>query len=239
MKSFLLCALVAFSTGCATVAEQRKLEYEVDQLRKQTSLGSNPRARQAELVAEIAALRNEVQQLSGRVEVAQHTAENAMQEARAAREDAYRTRTEVEETEPPDGGQVPSSATATELTEYRKAYGAWRGEDNEACIDRFRGFLQTFPSSEYADDATYWMADCYLRQGDLKTAILRFDDVAGRYPTGNKAADALYRQGEALLKLGPSYKTAARKAFERVVNEYPDSPRAEEAKGQIELLQAG
>jgi len=97
----------------------------------------------------------------------------------------------------------------------------------------------TFPSSSYSDDAAYWLADCYFKQGDYKTAILRFDDVVARYPTGNRAADALYRQGEALLKLGPGYQKAASRAFERVLNEYPSSARSAEAKRQLELLRSG
>jgi TolA-binding protein len=80
------------------------------------------------------------------------------------------------------------------------------------------------------------MADCYFKQGEYKTAILRFDDVAGRYPTSGKAPEALYRQGEALMRLGPGYGTAARKAFERVINEYPNSTRAEEARRQLALI---
>jgi tol-pal system protein YbgF len=99
--------------------------------------------------------------------------------------------------------------------------------------------LQTYPDSAYADDAAYWMADCYFKRGDFKTAVLRFDDVVARYPTGNKAADALYRQGEALLRLGPGFGKAAGKAFERVLTEYPDSARAPEAKRQLDLLKSG
>ena len=83
------------------------------------------------------------------------------------------------------------------------------------------------------------MADCYFKQRDYKTAILRFDDVVARYPTANKAADALYRQGEALLRLGPGYAKAAGRAFERVINEYPDSARVAEAKRHLELLGSG
>ena len=83
------------------------------------------------------------------------------------------------------------------------------------------------------------MADCHFKQGDYKTAVLRFDDVVSRYPEGNKAADALYRQGEALLRLGPGYGKAAGKAFERVLNEYPDSGRATQAKRQLDLLGSG
>lgn len=128
--------------------------------------------------------------------------------------------------------------TAEELQAYRNAYAAWRSGDTQTCIDRFRQFLQTYPPSGYADDASYWMADCYFKQGDYKTAIVRFDDVVRTYPKGNKAADALYRQGESLLKLGPGYSKAASKAFERVIKEYPDSPRVEEAKQQLEILGA-
>lgn len=122
---------------------------------------------------------------------------------------------------------------------YRSAYAAWRNDDTEACIDQFRQFLQTNASSPFADDAAFWMADCYFKQGDYKTAILRFDDVVSRYPKGNKAADALYRQGEALLRLGPGYTKAAGKAFERVIREYPESDRAVEARRQLEILGAG
>ena len=99
--------------------------------------------------------------------------------------------------------------------------------------------MQTYASSAYADDAAYWMADCYFKHGDYKTAVLRFDDVVTRHPQSGKAPDALYRQGEALLRLGPGFSKAAGKAFERVVKEYPDSARAAEAKKQLDLLRSG
>jgi TolA-binding protein len=83
------------------------------------------------------------------------------------------------------------------------------------------------------------MADCYTKQGDHEKAILRFAKVVELYPGGNKAADALFRQGEVLLKLGPGYANAARDVFQRVLQEYPDSPRADEAKRQLARLGAG
>ncbi len=140
----------------------------------------------------------------------------------------------------PASAPGPGTPGGTGVIEaYRSAYAAWRNDDTRACIDQFRQFLQTNASSPFADDASYWMADCYFKQGDYKTAILRFDDVVSRYPTGNKAADALYRQGEALLRLGPGYTKAAGKAFERVLREYPESDRAIEARRQLEILGTG
>jgi tol-pal system protein YbgF len=137
---------------------------------------------------------------------------------------------------PAEDGASKKGASAEEVQAYRAAFAAWQRNDTDACIDQFRQFLQAHPTSIYADDSAYWMADCYFKKGDYKTAVLRFDDVVARYPKGNKAADALYRHGESLVRLGPGYSKAARRAFERVIEEYPDSPRAVEAKKQIELL---
>jgi len=138
---------------------------------------------------------------------------------------------------PQSGSQA--GASGEEVQAYRAAFAAWQRNDADACIDQFRRFLNSYPSSIYADDGAYWMADCYYKKGDYKLAVMRFDDVVARYPRGNKAADALYKHGESLVKLGPSYTKAARRAFERVTEEYPDSPRAAEAQKQIELLDGG
>lgn len=139
---------------------------------------------------------------------------------------------------PATGGAQPG-ASGDEVQAYRSAFAAWQRNDADACIDQFRRFLNSYPSSIYADDGAYWMADCYFKKGDYKLAVMRFDDVVARYPRGNKAADALYKHGESLVKLGPSYTKAARRAFERVTEEYPSSPRAIEAQKQIELLDGG
>lgn len=137
---------------------------------------------------------------------------------------------------PAPADDAASGASAEEVQAYRNAFAAWQRNDPDACVDQFRQFLQSHPTSIYADDGAYWMADCYFKKGDYKTAVLRFDDVVARYPKGNKAADALYRHGESLLRLGPGYQKAAQRAFERVTEEYPSSPRSAEAKKQIEQL---
>jgi len=236
-------ALASGLLGCVSVAEFRKLEYEVNKMKTGGSPGSS--ARVADLSTDIAALRDEMSRLEGRVEVSEYSARQALEEARSARMDAASS---APSPSPPPGagppggppgGERPPTAASVELRAYRQAYDSWRADENEACIDRFRDFLQTYPSSDYTDDAAYWMADCYFKQGDYQTAILRFDDVASRYPTSDKASEALYRQGEALLRLGPRYGKAAEKAFERVLNEYPDSPRAAEAQKQLSLLASG
>ncbi len=269
----LLLALPAL--GCATTSELRQLENRVATLQG-GEVGEQTRTQLADLTARVDALNREIDELRGSLEVANHRADQALEEARRARQDADSAARggaapvaayapeggapvaayAPEGGAPEDGGAPPPaapggtqpeienspgalSASSAEMVQYRQAYGAWRRGEVQACIEGFREFLQNYSTSPYADDALYWMADCYYKQGDQEKAILRFAKVVEMYPTGNKAPDALYRQGEVLLNLGPSYSNAARDVFQRVLAEYPESPRADEAQRQLERLSAG
>lgn len=229
---------VALLAGaCVTPAEFRKVQNRVTDLERARGRGGDAeRGRVADLASELEALHHSIETLNGRVEVVEHRIQEALEEARAARRDAN---TAPGAGAVPDGEMEPGGAAAKpeELRDYRAAVAEWRAGNAAACVDQFTKFLQTYPASEYADDATYWLADCYFKQGNFSAAVLRFDDVARQYPSGNKAADALYRQGEALLRMG--HGKAAGNAFEKVLRDYPDSARAPEAKRQLELLGAG
>ena len=241
----LLVLALPLLTGCVTVADFRKVQRDVMDLKRNEtrSGGETPHERLAELAARVDALEQEIELLHGQLEVVDHRVGEALREARAARQERATEAVESSATDPGGGAERAGEGAgggnamlSEELAAYKAARSKWSRSDWEACVDRLGEFLQTYPSSVYADDAAYWRADCYFQQGNYKKAILRFDDVVARYPNGNKAADALYREGEALLRLGPAYNTAARKAFERVLAEYPDSDRAAEASQQLELL---
>jgi tol-pal system protein YbgF len=229
--------------GCVTVADFRKVQRDVVDLKRSAGRGGGevPRERLAELAVRVDALEVENDDLRGRLEVAEHRADEALREARAARQAGASGAAGLggaalgEGAEQGGEGSAGENAPVSEeLAAYRVARAAWSRSDWEACIDRLGDFLQTYPSSVYVDDAAYWRADCYFQQGNYKMAILRFDYVVANYPNGNKAADALYRQGEALVQLG--HAAAARVAFERVLTEYPDSERVTEANQQLKLL---
>ena len=252
--------------ACTTVAEHRKLERRIIDMERKSPAGVL-REQVADYVADIDSIRDEIRTLEGRLEVVEKAAADALEDARKARLGLARLmNTGVQGGSPAGNSQDQASAgqgqsragenvipvavidsgkgeepvkLSAEIRAYRTAHAAWQNDDNGACVDRFRKFLQTYPASPYADDAAFWMADCHFKQADYKNAVLRFDDVVRNYPAGNKAPDALYRQGESLLKLGPGFREAAKRAFERVVKEYPDSARASEAKQQLDLYSAG
>jgi len=257
--------LAVASTGCVSIAEYRKLERDVYAMKRSNGTGG---ASVADLRTQLDAIDARLAKLEGRVDETEHDARRALDAAQHSGAvapsaeappppppgEAEVTPPTGESTPPPpaasapppsapsqanaDDGAPEKGASVQEVSAYREAHASYRNGEYDACIDRFRRFLQTYPTSPYADDAAYWMAECHFKKGDYKSAVLRFDDVVARYPDGDKSADALYRQGEALLKLGPNYTKAATKAFERVIGEYPSSPRAAEAKKQLELLGA-
>jgi tol-pal system protein YbgF len=249
----LLAGLAVSTFGCATVAELRKVEARViDMERGGRPAGGALREQVADYVADIDGLREEMRTLEGRLEVAEKAAADALEDVHRARMDLAQMRAQFQRGD--DGtaaidGEIsvaalpkadsPAENTSAEIRAYRTAHAAWQSNNTATCIDRFRDFLQTYPESPYADDAAFWMADCHYKQAEYKKAVLRFDEVVRNYPAGNKASDALYRQGESLLKLGPGFREAAKRAFERVVKEYPDSARSSEAKQQLDLFAAG
>ncbi len=242
-------SLLVTATGCVTVGDFRREMADLERRTDEKIRASRRPGDFADVVAKIDELNDEMRALRGRLEVAEKTSADALAEARRARQElAARSAAEsggggaaagAAVVAPVPGAEEEEVAESDELVAYRTAYAHWREGEHAACIDGFREFLRTYPSSEYSDDAAFWMADCHFKQGDYKNAVLRFDDVVKNYPTGNKAPDALYRQGESLLRLGPGFHEAAKRAFERVVKEYPDSARAPEAEKQIKLLATG
>jgi TolA-binding protein len=69
---------------------------------------------------------------------------------------------------------------------------------------------------------------------DYENAILSFQDVVDRYPAGDKAPDAMYKQGLSFLALKDPKN--ARILFELVQSKYPKSSAAPLARQKLAEL---
>ena len=238
LRVAILALALAPITACVMVPEFRALEREVVELKRGSGGGAPSGARLAELGTEVSELRKEVSRLQGAVEEAQHAAEQAMEEARISREHSKL----LPPPKAPKGEAGPTAGARDEIRAYEEAFRLYRAGEYGAAIDRFRGFLQTHASSDYADNAQFWLAECHFKLGDHEQAVLAFQEVVLKYPEGNKVPDALYRQGIALLEIGKAtgdearYRPAAQQIFERLVTKHPDSERVPEARRQLEKL---
>ena len=244
-RTFVWLASAMLLSGCVTVPEFRALEREVADLKAGQGGGGGvaPNARLAELGSDVQELQGEVDQLRGELEEAQHLAQRALDEAAAAREIGGGAARTV----PPAGVSTAGSRAAPgslsdEVRAYEEAFRLYRNEEYAPAIDRFKAFLQTDPSSGYADNAQFWLGECHFKLEHYELAVLAFQDVVDRYPEGNKVPDALYRQGIAMIAVGEqkgqsdAYRGAASQIFQKLVNEHPDSDRVPEARRQLEKL---
>ena len=255
-------AAVLVLSGCILPRFQA-VERDVAELKREAPPpGETARVseRLADLGEEVAELRSELGSLRGEIEAVRHAAEQ--EQRRIAR------RPEVAALEPRDTRASPlggatdiseagggpaaavggesltgeSGGAGSEIRDYEDAFRLYRAGDYRRAIDQFESFLQTHASSDYADNALFWLGECHFKLGDHERAVLVFEDVVKRYPDGNKVPDALYRQGRALLEIGArsrqtaAYTPAARQVFQRIVLEHPDSDRVLEAQRELERL---
>jgi len=247
-------------TGCITVPEFRALQREVSGLKRSSQETPGQEARLAELGAELDELRRSVGRLEGTIEELRNELLRATADTRVTgpapaqfpdptgvggpgSDEPGDTGTVASGTGPLPGGGGLGGATGlgAEVRSYEEAFRLYRSSQYDEAVRTFDRFLEQYPSSDYADNALYWRAECYFKLEDYERAAVAFEEVVRRFPDGNKVPEALYRQGIALLKIGEragdvAYRSVARQIFERIVAEYAESEQAPQARRQLETL---
>ena len=117
--------------------------------------------------------------------------------------------------------------------EYKLALRALNDQQYDKAIQQFRNFQRKYPNSDMADDAQYLIGESYFAQKDYNRAILEFNDVL-KYRRGDKVPAALLRQAQAFLEIGD--RTDARLILQKLINDYPNSEQAREAKDRLQTL---
>jgi tol-pal system protein YbgF len=101
-------------------------------------------------------------------------------------------------------------------------------------IQGFEAYISTFPRSEMADQAQFYIGENHYADGKFREAADAYEQVMLGYPDGDVVAEALYKRGMALQGLGEP--GLARQAFERVVQNYPDDNMANLAQQALDRL---
>ena len=121
------------------------------------------------------------------------------------------------------------------LAEYQRAYALYEqgrlGEAREA----FREFARKYPKHSYADNALYWVAECYYDEKDYETARKEFIRVTKEYRDGNKAPDAMVKIALCEKALGRI--SEAKKVLNTVLLTYPETEAARVAERLLQELE--
>jgi tol-pal system protein YbgF len=116
---------------------------------------------------------------------------------------------------------------------YNTAYLDFTRGNYQLAITGFRRFIQLFPTSEMADNAQYWIGECFYSLNQLDSAIVEFKRVMEKYPNGNKIPAALYKLG--LVYQLQNKNNLAREQFTQIINNYPASPEAKLAEEKLKI----
>lgn len=122
----------------------------------------------------------------------------------------------------------------TESVLFDAALGYCRGGRYKEAIVHFKFFLLHHPQSGLADNAQFWIGECYRAQHKLEEAIVAYQRVIDDFPGGNKRSRAMLHQGFAYLKIDD--KTNAKLVLGKLADELPMTKEAEIARTVLERV---
>ena len=118
--------------------------------------------------------------------------------------------------------------------EYQAAFTLMKDGKYDEAVQALQGFVSRNPQHELAPNAMYWLGEAYYVRRDYPSALAAFQGLLKDYPGNRKTPDALLKVGYCQVELkqtGPARTTLA-----RVVQEFPDTPAAAEAKARLERI---
>ena len=111
---------------------------------------------------------------------------------------------------------------------YILGYSAYRSTDYVTAIEALRKVAEG--SDELAQNASYHLADCYIRRDDKRQAIHAFAMAADEKFNNEISEDALFNYGKLIFETGGGTFNESINVLTRYVTKYPDSERADDAR---------
>lgn len=275
MRNFLyliLPVMLFFLTGCATTGDLKAVRSELNQsmdrltaldatvaamkkeLGKSTEALAQARKGNANTAADIADLRDSIQQLRGQVESLKKDVTLGMKKDEEYKEKFDNILLKINFIEnfleigkkdslSESGGKGKSAANAAVRDPARKqdkenmysaSYQLFKEGNYDKARTEFKNFLALYPNSEYSDNAQFWIGECYFFEKNYEKAILEYEKVTKNFPRGNKVPYALLKQGLSFLNLKD--KTSAKLLLQQVIKDYPNTNQARIARSKLKEI---
>lgn len=130
-------------------------------------------------------------------------------------------------------GQLPVPG-GSDRDNYQAAFELLKEQRYEQAAMAFQQFLVSFPDSQLADNALYWLAESYYVTDRFEDALTQFQSVISRFPRSRKVPDALLKIGYSNYEL--QRWDSARGALRRVQEDYPDTTAARLAEQRLNRM---
>jgi tol-pal system protein YbgF len=134
----------------------------------------------------------------------------------------------------PAAAGTPTPQPSTPQGLYQSAYQDYLNGNYDLAIQGFQEYLKRYPKTDLADNALYWIGECYDAQGKEQEALQAFSSVLEKYPTSDKGAAAQLKKGLVYLKLGNQGQGVVNLQY--VVYEHPGTKEADLAREKLRSL---
>ncbi len=186
-----------------------------------------------DMIGEIEKLRSDVAALRGQVEVLSNEINNSQRRQKDFYNDLDQRLRKIE----PQKLTVDGKDVEVDKAE-QKAFDAglaeFRSGNFAASQQSFTSFLQRYPDSGYLPQAYFWLGSTHFAKQECDKAIPAYQTVATRFPTSQKAPEALLNIASCQLDLKD--KTAARDTLDQLIKKYPSSSAASMGKERLTEL---
>ena len=131
-------------------------------------------------------------------------------------------------------GQLPVPG-GSDRDNYQAALEFVKEQRYEPAALAFKQFLISFPDSDLAANAQYWLAESYYVTQDFGAALTAFQLVINDYPRSSKVADALLKTGYCNYEL--ERWDAAKESLARVQDDYANTTAARLAAQRLKRME--
>ncbi len=186
-----------------------------------------------DMIGEIEKLRSDVAALRGQVEVLSNEINNSQRRQKDFYNDLDQRLRKVEPQKlTVDGKDV--EVDKSEQKAFDTGLAEFRSGNFTASQQSFTSFLQRYPDSGYLPQAYFWLGSTHFAKQECDKAIPAYQTVAARFPTSQKAPEALLNIASCQLDLKD--KAAARETLDQLLKKYPSSSAASMGKERLTEL---
>jgi tol-pal system protein YbgF len=132
---------------------------------------------------------------------------------------------------------VSTTRAVSPQNDYQRAYRDYQKGNYELAKLGFKQYLSTYPGSEDADNAQFWLAQCHYKTGDYATALAETQRLYRSFPASPKIPDAMLI--ESFIEIERGNQLRAQVLLERLVADFPTTQAAKGAKRKLDSITAG
>ncbi|BBM64306.1 tol-pal system protein YbgF [Vibrio alfacsensis] len=225
-------APVSDLNSTSSVSTRSSSETDIERLER---LLQNRNRVQLQMQEQIDQMSQEISDLRGQLERNSYEMQQMLQRQRELFVELDRVRGEMKATPVADVKPAEKVGKYTSNTDEQTAYQnavdlILKKRDYAGAIAAFEQFQKDYPDSTYSANAHYWLGQLYFAKKQDKEAVKSFAAVVA-YKDSNKRADALVKLGDIASRNNNAEQ--AKKYYQQVVSEYPDSASAKVASSKL------